>query len=788
MRRLICGNWKMHKTVEETVAYIAALREREHEFFEAFDVAIAPPFTALAAASAALEGSRVALAAQNVHWERSGAFTGEISTPMLVELGVRYVIVGHSERRQYFGETDETVNKRTRAALDAGLTPIVCVGESLSERESGDAKQRVVEQTRAALEGLSDAEVARVVMAYEPIWAIGTGRNCDADDADETMSAIRGSVPGLRDANILYGGSVKTENIGAYAAKLNINGGLVGGASLDPEGFVALILAAHPAPPLALAPAPEPEPEPEPEPKTYRPVVLAVLDGWGCRDATHGNAIAAAKLPHWRAFFDRYPWTTLEASGEAVGLPKGVMGNSEVGHMNMGSGRVVPQGVTIIDQDIASGDFSRNETLQQAIADVQRTGGRLHLMGLLSDGQVHSSITHLITLIDAAAEADVPFEVHVFLDGRDTPPRSAERYVEQLESALAKVGRTGAIATVTGRYYAMDRDQRWERTQLAYDLLTRSAATYHEDDALSAVRAGYARGEDDEFLAPTTVGLARPIRDGDALIFINFRPDRARQLTAALNAGARAYKSAEFTHFPVERYDDLFFATMTQYEETFPNPVLFGPRAQFETFGEVLSSHGLRQLRLAETEKYAHVTYFFNGGREDVFEGEDRKLIPSDRSVPTYDLAPAMRAVEITDAAIEAISTHEYDAIVMNYANADMVGHTGKWKPTIESLEVLDECLQRLADAVMAAGGLLAITADHGNAEDKIDAKGGPLTAHTTNPVPFLLIGEGLTGTLRAGGKLGDIAPTLLHIMDVPVPERMTGDNLFEPSRVGSRT
>ncbi len=514
----------------------------------------------------------------------------------------------------------------------------------------------------------------------------------------------------------------------------------------------------------------------------YRPVVLAVLDGWGCRDEEHGNAIAAARLPHWRELLARYPHTTLAASGEAVGLPKGVMGNSEVGHMNLGSGRVVPQGVTIIDAAIASRGLGKNETLQRAFAHVARSGGTLHLMGLLSDGRVHSSIEHLFALIDAAVNAGAPIAMHCFLDGRDTPPRSAAAFVQQLETKLAAIGRSGAIASVTGRYYAMDRDRRWERTQRAYDLLANGRAEHETADARAAVREAYARGESDEFVQPTVIAPVRSIEDGDAFVFFNFRPDRARQLTTAFNAGTTLYYDDGFGVFASKRYQNPFFATMTKYDESYTNPVLFGPRPQYDTFGEILALEGLRQLRLAETEKYAHVTYFFNGGREEQFEGEERELIPSDRSVPTYDLAPAMRAREITNAAVNAISGGSYDAIIMNYANADMVGHTGKWQPTIDSIEVIDECLAGLVDATLRANGLLAITADHGNAEEELDARDSPVTAHTTNPVPFVLIAQGLHGTLASGGKLGDVAPTLLTIMGLPIAERMTGKNLFTPA------
>ncbi|MBV9719515.1 MAG: 2,3-bisphosphoglycerate-independent phosphoglycerate mutase [Candidatus Eremiobacteraeota bacterium] len=514
----------------------------------------------------------------------------------------------------------------------------------------------------------------------------------------------------------------------------------------------------------------------------YRPLILTVLDGWGCRDEAYGNTIAAAQLPHWRALLERYPHTMLDASGEAVGLPKGVMGNSEVGHMNLGSGRVVAQGVTVIDAAIADGDFARNENLARAVAHVRQSGGKLHLMGLLSDGRVHSSIEHLFALIDAAVAAGVPLGIQCFLDGRDTPPRSALGYVDRLESKLASVGRSGSIASVTGRFYAMDRDRRWERTQLAYQLLANGEAEHRADDAREAVRGGYARGEDDEFVLPTIVGSARPIEDGDAFIFFNFRPDRARQLATAFNHGTTIYFDDDFGVFTSKTYFNPFFATMTKYDETYTNPVLFGPRPQYDTFGEVLSREGLRQLRLAETEKYAHVTYFFNGGREDQFEGEDRTLIPSDRSIPTYDLAPAMRAREITQAAVAAIAAGTYDTIIMNYANADMVGHTGKWDPTVASLEVLDECIGRLSAAALDANALLVITADHGNAEEKLDAGGNPLTAHTTSPVPFVLVARDLHGTLARGGRLGDVAPTLLSLMGLPIPERMTGTNLFAPS------
>ncbi|HMD02148.1 MAG TPA: 2,3-bisphosphoglycerate-independent phosphoglycerate mutase, partial [Candidatus Baltobacteraceae bacterium] len=360
----------------------------------------------------------------------------------------------------------------------------------------------------------------------------------------------------------------------------------------------------------------------------------------------------------------------------------------------------------------------------------------------------------------------------------DVPPSSLPAYIAQLEEHLARVDARDAIASISGRFYAMDRDKRWERVERAYRTIVGGEAAYAYASASEAVAAAYARGETDEFIVPTLVGEPRRVRDGDAAIFFNFRPDRARELTLAFTDPA-------FAHFPVHTFRDFIFATMTKYEETFPNPFLFGPRPQAQTFGEVVAAAGMTQLRLAETEKYAHVTYFFNGGHEDVFPGEERILIPSDRTIPTYDKAPAMRAKEITNVAVDDVARRAHDAIVMNYANADMVGHTGVLAATITSLEILDVELGRLEAAVLAADGILAVTADHGNAEEKVDAQGKPLTAHTTNPVPFLLAARGQLGTL-ADGRLGDVAPTLLPLLGLAVPPAMTGRSLLTPLAVGA--
>jgi len=503
------------------------------------------------------------------------------------------------------------------------------------------------------------------------------------------------------------------------------------------------------------------------------PLVLAILDGWGHRDEPYGNAIAIADLPNWRHMLATYPHALLEASGEAVGLPKGVMGNSEVGHINMGSGRVVPQGVVVINESMDDGSFELNATLQHCIAHVKTNGGTLHLMGLLSDGRVHSSLEHLLALIDAVASGGAPLAVHPFGDGRDVPPSSMQTYLDALDTHLARAGHAGAVATLMGRYYAMDRDKRWDRVEKAYRALAEAKAEYRAATAAQALSAAYERGETDEFITPTIVGEPRPIRDGDAVIFFNFRPDRAREMTLA-------FCKSDFHDFAVHRFADMLFATMTKYEEDMTNPVLFGPRPQADTFGEVVSAAGLKQLRLAETEKYAHVTYFFNGGRETVFEGEERVLIASNRSVATYDLAPEMRASEITSAATDDIDERLHSLIVMNYANADMVGHTGVLEATVSSVETIDVALGRLEQAILDADGILAITADHGNAEEKLDPKGNPLTAHTLNPVPFVLVSrEPYIGPLSSGA-LGDIAPTLLPLLGLDVPASMTGRNLLD--------
>jgi 2,3-bisphosphoglycerate-independent phosphoglycerate mutase len=427
--------------------------------------------------------------------------------------------------------------------------------------------------------------------------------------------------------------------------------------------------------------------------------------------------------------------------------------------------------VTRIDLMIASGEFSQNPIL---LAAMHHAGGRrLHLMGLLSDGGVHSMNTHLYALLEMAKrEGVIDVCVHCFMDGRDTPPESGAAFIEALQKEMRRIG-IGRIATVSGRYYAMDRDKRWERTKIAYDALVfgkaRSAPTVQ-----AAIDAAYARDESDEFVEPTIIGEAAPIvHDHDACFFFNFRPDRARQLT-------RAFSQPGFSEFPVKHFDDLFFGIMTLYDDTFKNPVMFGRIFEDHTLGEVVANAGLRQLRLAETEKYAHVTYFFSGGREEPFPNEDRVLVPSAREVGTYDHLPQMRAREITDRAVEAIRSRRYSLIMMNYANPDMVGHTGDWDAIVQALEVVDECLGRLEAAVLDTHAIMLLTADHGNAEEKVDlATGLPLTAHTCNDVPLVIVSDPKLGPLRSGGKLADVAPTICEILKLPQPAAMTGHALL---------
>ncbi|HVR60360.1 MAG TPA: 2,3-bisphosphoglycerate-independent phosphoglycerate mutase [Polyangia bacterium] len=518
--------------------------------------------------------------------------------------------------------------------------------------------------------------------------------------------------------------------------------------------------------------------------------VLVVLDGFGERPQREGNAIRLARTPHFARLCADNPWTLIGASGHDVGLPDGQMGNSEVGHLNLGAGRIVYQDIVRIDLGIKDGTFFANPTLLKTIEAVKSSGGTLHLFGLTSPGNVHAALEHAYAICELARRKELRRVAwHAFLDGRDTPPRSAAGYLRDVAVQLRKIG-VGQLASAVGRYYALDRDKRWDRLEVAWRMLTRGEGRLC-DDLAAAVEENYAgKGESagkdagkeitDEFIKPLVARgpdgrAAAVVRDGDGAFFWNFRADRARQLTLA-------FAAAEFPHFdrgPVPKLAS--FATMTQYDAKIDVPAAFPPQSLKMILGEVLADHGIAQLRTAETEKYAHVTYFFNGGNETPFPGEERTLVPSNRSVATYDLAPEMSAAPVTDVVVQALQRPDAPPfILVNFANPDMVGHTGMLKPAVSAIETIDACIGRIADAAAKAGAAVFITADHGNCETMIDPETGqPHTAHTTNPVPFLTIGAG-GRRLRAGGRLADVAPTILEYMKLPQPAEMDGESLFE--------
>jgi len=507
-----------------------------------------------------------------------------------------------------------------------------------------------------------------------------------------------------------------------------------------------------------------------------KPTVLIVLDGWGYREETQDNAIACANTPVWDRLWANAPHTLISASGVDVGLPGGQMGNSEVGHMSLGAGRVIYQNISRIDHAIGDGSFDRNPILTGAIDKATQAGGAVHIFGLLSPGGVHSHEEHIFAAIRvAAARGARRVYLHAFLDGRDTLPRSAGPSLEKADAVFAQLG-CGRTATICGRYYAMDRDNRWERIERAYRLLTEGVAEHRAADTAAALRAAYQRDESDEFVLPTAICDDQQevviVGDNDTVLFMNFRSDRARQLT-------RAFVDQAFNQFSRKIVPRLSaFVTLTEYAEDIEASCAFGPEKLANVLGEHLAKRHMTQLRIAETEKYAHVTFFFSGGREELFPGEDRMLIASP-NVATYDLQPEMSAPELTDKLVEAITSGKYDLIVCNYANGDMVGHTGVFAAAVKAVETLDECLGRVERALQQVGGQALITADHGNCEQMLDYESGQRhTQHTTDLVPLLYIGPKQLALQSTGGILADIAPTLLALMNVPQPVEMTGHNL----------
>lgn len=500
-----------------------------------------------------------------------------------------------------------------------------------------------------------------------------------------------------------------------------------------------------------------------------RPIVLCILDGWGYTESSRHNAIRAACTPNWDRFWRDYPHSLLETSGLDVGLPEGQFGNSEVGHMNIGGGRIVMQSLPRIDQAVKDGSLARHTHLVAFIKILQKTGGTCHLMGLVSDGGVHAHIRHIIMLASSVAASGVPVAIHAFLDGRDVAPGSAPGFVNQLEKALKQFP-NASIATVGGRYYAMDRDKRWERVQKAYDVMVLGKGA-HAKTPLEAISRSYENNKTDEFVEPAVIGDYAGMKEGDGIIMANFRADRARQILSAL-------LDPEFSGFRREKAIRFAAALgMVEYSETHSRflKTLFLSEPLTRILPEIIAEQGMKQLRIAETEKYAHVTFFFNGGEEKEFPGEERILVPSPR-IATYDAQPQMSAPEVTDRLVGAIHSQRFDFIVVNYANTDMVGHTGIEAAAVKAVEAVDACLGRLAETVMQHGGILMITADHGNAEEMLDEQGAPHTQHTLNPVPFVIIGAG--EVKLQGGRLCDIAPTVLHLMRLPQPKEMTGQCL----------
>ncbi len=503
-------------------------------------------------------------------------------------------------------------------------------------------------------------------------------------------------------------------------------------------------------------------------------VMLVIMDGFGCSDVTANNAVAQASLKVLPKLWQTYPHSYLEASGEAVGLPQGQIGNSEVGHLNIGAGRIVYQALTKITKDIESGAFFKKDALVGAMENTKRRGTALHLMGLVSPGGVHSSEKHLYGLLEMAKQYGLQkVYIHAFLDGRDVLPRSAGAYLRALEDECRRLG-VGRIATISGRYYAMDRDKRWDRVEKAYKAVALGEGETAAD-AQTCLKNSYRADVSDEFVVPTVL-CHQPIEDGDSVVFFNFRPDRARQLT-------EAFVSPDFTGFTRPRKLDVYFATMTRYEDSLPVHVVYDKETIVNTLGEVLSKAGKKQLRIAETEKYAHVTYFFNGGNETPYAGEDRILVPSPK-VATYDLQPEMNAPIVTDKVVEQIQAGTYDLIVLNFANADMVGHTGVFEAAVKAVETVDTCVGRIVDALQAVQGQLLIIADHGNAERMADpATGSPYTAHTTNHVPCILVSREHQHDHLQDGVLADVAPTLLHLLGMSQPAEMTGKDLLVLAR-----
>lgn len=766
----------MNKTVSETEEFIQRLIAIKCP--KNVEAVICPPFTSIKEAKKMIANTNIKLGAQNMYYEENGAFTGEVSPVMLSDLGVDYVIVGHSERRQIFQEDDLLINKKIHAAYKYGLTPILCVGESLNEKVAGQTEQVVSNQVKLGIEWLTAEQTAKLVIAYEPIWAIGTGKSCDALEANRTIAVIRQKVKDIYGeqtaaaVRIQYGGSVKPDNITSYMEQPEIDGALVGGASMQADSFSQLLNCRA-----------EKQQDSNIEQEVFpRPVALVILDGFGLREQETANAIKLANTPVFDKLSAECPCASLGASGRFVGLPDGQMGNSEVGHLNIGAGRIVYQELTRIDKAIVDRDFFNNKALLEAVNNAKNNNKKLHLFGLLSDGGVHSHITHLYALLELAKKQGITdVYVHAFMDGRDTAPDAGIQYIEQLLEKFTELG-IGKLATIQGRYYAMDRDKRWDRVALAYNTIVNGIAPLQKD-ALLLMQEAYARQVYDEFIEPVVVDDGGLVQAGDSVIFFNFRPDRALQLS-------RAFTELEFNEFDRGlNPPQTIYVTMTEYSTELTARVAFCTLNLVNTLGEVLQKNGKTQLRIAETEKYRHVTSFFSGGREQEYDGETRIMINSPK-VATYDLQPEMSAYEMTNKLAQLIASKRFDCIIINYANADMVGHTGNLNAAITAIETVDKCLGQLIAAIDSVGGVAIITADHGNADMMQYPDGSRHTAHTLNRVPLIIsssaICQGATASpllqLRQDGILADLAPTVLDLLGLPIPSEMTGKSLMVES------
>ncbi|MFV0246407.1 MAG: 2,3-bisphosphoglycerate-independent phosphoglycerate mutase [Mycoplasmatales bacterium] len=760
-RQVIAGNWKMNKDLDSALDFIKNVKLDELDN----EVMIFAPSIFLSELHKNNKTS-VQIGAQNIHQEDSGAFTGEVSVEQIKSVGINLTLIGHSERRQFFNESDKVVNAKLKKALENDIRAIVCVGEQKIERESNLTNQVLESQIKEAFKDISKEDFSKIIVAYEPVWAIGTGLSASDQDANDACKYIRNLVKDLYDQEVAqelviqYGGSVKPDTITNLLKQSDIDGALIGGASLEVDSFNELINTAGF----------------DKEDNSHDgPVLLAIMDGVGIRSEEHGNAVMQANTPYLDKLVEDYPHSKLYADGLNVGLPDGQIGNSEVGHLNIGAGRVVNQVLVKVNKEIESNIFKDHVEIIESIQNCKANNKALHLMGLVSDGGVHSHINHLFALLDIAKNNGLEeVYVHAFLDGRDVDPKSGIHFIKQLSDKLDSLS-LPPIASISGRYYAMDRDKRFERVELAYNAVVNAVSEYSFDNAFDYVEQSYSKEEYDEFVKPAVdSNLNKKIEDNESVIFFNFRPDRAIQLSAVLTNDKY---DAPGVFKPINRPNNLNFVSLVKYSDDVLSNIIIKKEEIVNTLGDVISNNGLKQLRIAETEKYAHVTFFFDGGVDKEIEGSKRILINSPK-VATYDLQPEMSAFELTDTLLKELDTNHYDLIVLNFANPDMVGHTGKLEETKIALQTVDTCLSKVVSKVQEQNGSAIIVADHGNSEIEVNDDGSPHTAHTTNPVPLIVVNKDIE--IKQGKyALGDIAPSILTLLNIEQPNEMTGSSFI---------